>query len=130
MISRSWRSIGATRPSNLSSRCSCLVASKEKESENGLVVFPVFGRGLALGAYSGTELTDALIEDISFFLCGACSCQAKALNPGHDLLIAARWDDLLFGPDPSNRPGPAAPASPAEPIYVPIPAGNRKPRTP
>jgi len=63
----------------------------------GPVVFPVFGRGRVLCALAGEELTSANLEEVAVFLTGACSCEAKAMNPGVDLLIAADWDGLLEG---------------------------------
>jgi hypothetical protein len=61
------------------------------------IVFPIFGRGRALGPLYGPDLTGEQIEQAARFLCGACSCQVKELNPGFDLLLSADWDDILGG---------------------------------
>ena len=65
----------------------------------------VFARGRMLGPFgSGVQEIDGpLIDEVAMFLCGACSCQVKALNPGSDLLLTADWDALVY---------PEAPAAP------------------
>lgn len=63
------------------------------------LVVPVFGRGRALEVIPGDLVNEGLIEDLTLFLCGACSCQVKERNPGFDLLLTARWDVELFGED-------------------------------
>ena len=57
------------------------------------LAFPVFGRGRVLDVLVGEEISERNIEDISWFLTGACQCTVKAQNPGLDLLMAANWDD-------------------------------------
>ena len=59
------------------------------------MVFPIFGRGRALDALIGKGINADTIKDTARFLCGACSCEAKRLNPGVDLLMAADWDAIL-----------------------------------
>ena len=86
-------------------------------SEAGLegpVVYPIFGRGRALWAMTGKGLTPANIAEAGMFLIGACSCEAKELNPGVDLLFAADWEAGLA----------------AAPARTPIPAPVLKPRPP
>ncbi len=61
------------------------------------VAFPVFGRGRVLDVLVGEEISDRNIEDISWFLTGACQCTIKSQNPGLDLLMAANWDDWQRG---------------------------------
>jgi hypothetical protein len=68
-------------------------------SEDGLadvkgpIAFPVFGRGRALCSLHGKDLTSpAELKRSLEFLCKACSCQVKELNPGVDLLMTANWD--------------------------------------
>jgi len=68
-------------------------------SEDGLadvkgpIAFPVFGRGRALCSLHGKDLTNpAELKRCLEFLCNACSCQVKELNPGVDLLMSANWD--------------------------------------
>jgi hypothetical protein len=112
-------------------------------SEDGLdqvrgpIVVPVFGRGRALCSLHGKYLDKP--EDLRRsleFLCRACSCQVKELNPGVDLLMAGDWD-LIFdaerGPVPrvvvgivqsaaphesATSPGPPEPRSPPPPGYT------------
>ncbi|MCO8122925.1 hypothetical protein NHH03_14345 [Stieleria sp. TO1_6] len=67
------------------------------------LLVPVFGRGRALEVIPATDLSARMVEDLTLFLSGACSCQVKQQNPGFDLLIDADWDGQLFG-DESNRP--------------------------
>jgi hypothetical protein len=59
------------------------------------MVFPVFGRGRVLCKLPGDELDADTLEEVAAFLTGACSCEVKAMNPGHDLMMAADWDALL-----------------------------------
>ena len=59
------------------------------------MAFPVFGRGRSLEALVGKGINPDMIRSTSQFLCGACSCQVKRLNPGFDLLMAVEWDELL-----------------------------------
>ena len=61
------------------------------------IAFPIYGRGRALYALVGKGITAGNIGEACAFLVGACSCQAKALNPGTDLLMAADWDARLVG---------------------------------
>ncbi|QDT08454.1 hypothetical protein [Planctomycetes bacterium K23_9] len=71
------------------------------------LVVPIFGRGRALEVIPANELSDQLIDDLTVFLSGACSCQVKERNPGFDLLITADWDTELFGADgeiPADTP--------------------------
>lgn len=61
----------------------------------GPIAFPVFGRGRLLCSLQGTDLAKENLTSVVRFLCGACSCQVKELNPGVDLLIAADWLEIL-----------------------------------
>ena len=75
------------------------------------VAFPVFGRGRALCAVVGEDITADAVADISAFLAGPCSCMVKDLNPGADLLFRADWEALLDGtivveePSAAQTPG-------------------------
>lgn len=92
----------------------------------GPVVFPIFGRGRALWAITGAGLSAETIGDAAAFLTGPCACEAKADNPGLDLLIAADWEQALATgrveepkaipiPEIPKRPPPAPePPKPAE----------------
>jgi hypothetical protein len=98
-------------------------------SESGLegpIVFPIFGRGRALWAMTGKGLTPANIAEAGTFLIGACSCEAKELNPGLDLLFAADWEAGLAAapakapvPTPILKPRPPEAELPAAPPATP-----------
>ena len=71
-------------------------------SEDGLaavkgpIAFPVFGRGRALCSLHGKDLTDPdELKRSLQFICRACSCQVKELNPGVDLLMTGDWDTIF-----------------------------------
>ena len=64
---------------------------------DGPMAFPVFGRGRVLYALVDRGITPENIKEACAFLVGACSCQAKAENPGVDLLITADWGSAVQG---------------------------------
>jgi len=73
-----------------------LVALAAREAQPTAVSLAViFGRGRTI-TLTGEELTPDIITEVCWFLCSACSCRVKALNPGIDLLLAANWDDALL----------------------------------
>ena len=91
---------------------------------------PVFGRGRALEVLPGSMINDGLVEDLTLFMCGACSCQVKERNPGFDLLISADWESLLFG-ESGQSPASAEPAArdsdqTETPVLLTIPPGRKK----
>ncbi|MCA9138389.1 MAG: hypothetical protein KDB00_16575 [Planctomycetales bacterium] len=90
------------------------------------LLVPVFGRGRALEVIPARDLSPRLMEELTMFLSGACSCQVKEQNPGFDLLIDADWDGQLFG-DEENRPPDrsAEEGQNRNPVLVPIPAGRK-----
>ena len=61
------------------------------------MAFPVYGRGRALYALVGRGLTEENISEACQFLAGPCFCEAKALSPGTDLVMATDWDAALEG---------------------------------
>ena len=61
------------------------------------VAVPVFGRGRMMPGLPTSRISLESLTAACTYLCGACSCQVKEQNPGIDLLIHARWDDLLQG---------------------------------
>lgn len=61
------------------------------------LIVPVFGRGRALEVIPAEDLNNRLMEDLTGFLSGACSCQVKEQNPGFDLLLSVDWNRELFG---------------------------------
>jgi hypothetical protein len=64
------------------------------------MVFPIFGRGRALYALVGEGINADMIGQAAVFLTGACQCTVKQDNPGVDLLIPVRWDDLIEVSEP------------------------------
>jgi hypothetical protein len=98
------------------------------------LVIPVFGRGRALEVIPASRLNESLIENITMFLCGACSCQVKDQNPGFDLLVATDWEQQLYGETGLAAP-PASSIRPLEavrgtqnqpPVLLTIPPGKSK----
>jgi hypothetical protein len=85
------------------------------------LLVPVFGRGRALGAWPASKMDAEQISEAMEFLCGACSCEVKALNPGWDLLMDSDWDKLLAAYGERDPSVVVKPASPAEAVLVPIP---------
>jgi hypothetical protein len=67
----------------------------EKRSQP--MVFPLFGRGRILAPLVGGEIRPDAIAAVASYLCGPCSCQVKAQNPGVDLLLAVNWKERLAG---------------------------------
>ncbi len=65
------------------------------EFDNEPIVFPVFGRGIVLYGIVGKGINEWNIRDAAEFLTGPCSCQAKLLNPGIDLLMSMDWNMLV-----------------------------------
>lgn len=65
------------------------------DTAKGPIVMTFFGRGRMLTALHGKDLQTKELEAVVRFLCGACSCQVKELNPGIDLLFNTRWDAFL-----------------------------------
>lgn len=92
--------------------------------ETGPLVYPVFGRGRALIALRGSDLTAAEVERWASFLAGPCSCQVKELNPGIDLLLTADWEERL-GVSEANTEIETLPRVP--PVVPAIPPGRGHP---
>lgn len=98
-----------------------LLTNGEKLVEPTL--YPVFGRARALASMPAKTVNKDLLDETGRFICGACSCQVKAQNPGFDLLVKANWESI-FGDQAAPPPDPKL--SPAtKPIYVPIPARKK-----
>jgi hypothetical protein len=96
-----------------------MLSDGEEQSEPLLV--PFFGRGRALAVMKESSITTQLIEETARFICGACSCQVKASNPGFDVLMTADWQSILE----DTPPPPPEPKRTGKPEYVPIP-GRKK----
>jgi hypothetical protein len=87
------------------------------DREHEPVLVPFFGRGRALAVMKDSALTEQLIEETARFICGACSCQVKASNPGFDVLMVADWQSILA--DGVVVPPEAKPTG--KPEYIAIP---------
>jgi len=64
------------------------------DPDKPLVAF-VFGQGRMI-PLPADAISPNNIMDLCGFLCSACSCQVKALNPGIDLLFTANWGEALY----------------------------------
>jgi hypothetical protein len=97
----------------------------EAVAEGQPLLVPVFGRGRALEVIPADVLDERLVEDLTAFLCGACSCQVKEQNPGFDLLLSANWDRELFG-EGGMLPPPAKAVGEGDrgPTLLAIPPGR------
>jgi hypothetical protein len=92
-------------------------------AEGEPLIIPVFGRGRALEVIPAGDLSVRLMEDLTVFLSGACSCQVKEQNPGFDLLLSVDWDMELFGE--GGEPPPAKTTRDRErPTLLTIPPGK------
>lgn len=60
------------------------------------MVFAIFGRGRTIGPITGENLNKEVLLQLASYLCGRCSCQVKAQNPGIDILLNQNWDKILF----------------------------------
>jgi hypothetical protein len=102
----------------------------------GPIVFPVFGRGRALGAFWDDALTARTIEEAGAFLAGACACEVKEQNPGIDLLVSLDWDQALSvvpAEEPKPIPLPEIPrGTPPAPLEKPLApsASEKQPQRP
>ncbi len=95
-------------------------------AEGSPLIVPVFGRGRSLEVLTADILSPTLVKELSIFLCSACSCQVKELNPGFDLLIKTNWEFELYGEEPPEIPSTASASEKNfdEPILLPIPRGS------
>jgi len=90
------------------------------------IVLPVFGRGRVLGLWPINAELERFLDDAAVYICGACSCQVKRLNPGWDLLLDYDWDAALLAaahqtPPPSASPPTAEPRDHvSRPVAEPI----------
>lgn len=75
---------------------------REAELIDKPMVFPAFGRARALYALVGAGINSDMIGQAAEFLTGACQCTVKADNPGVDLLIPVRWDNLIQVTEPEE----------------------------
>lgn len=114
-------------------RKTAMAMSQEPITDDDTLILPVFGRGRALPPLKPADVDADSMEELSRFLCGACSCQVKELNPGFDLLVSINWDEQLFDPDAPPLPSSAsrdAAVTSTEPEMVAIPVGTSTPVEP
>lgn len=97
---------------------------KKAQASEQVLIVPVFGRGRALEVIPADVAKPQLIEDVTAFLCGACSCQVKEQNPGFDLLLAADWDLQLFGESELPPPAKTIGQGDRAPVLLTIPPGR------
>jgi hypothetical protein len=104
-----------------------LNCEEDLAKEKGPILFPVFGRGRVLTSLTGIDLMNKVsLKQALEYVCKACSCQVKELNPGVDLLMAGDWTLFLkleWGPmprviHPATEPvkGIETRKSPSEPV--------------
>lgn len=67
-----------------------------QESEVPLL-YVVFGQGRVLGPITEAEIEEDAIYSAAQYLCGACSCEVKAQNPGMDVVMSINWWSKLEG---------------------------------
>ncbi len=90
------------------------------------LIVPVFGRGRALEVIPACDLNYRLIEDLTVFLSGPCSCQVKNRNPGFDLLLSADWNGQLFGDGGEHPLATSVRESDDRPKTLTIPPGRKR----
>ena len=95
----------------------------EAVAEGEPLIIPVFGRGRALEVIPASDLNERLLEDLTAFLSGACSCQVKEQNPGFDLLLSVDWNTKLFG-EGIEPPRERTTRDREKPILLTIPPGQ------
>lgn len=95
----------------------------EKIQASDTLLSAVFGRGRLIDVFGDDDISQELLSDVSQFLCGACSCQVKQLNPGVDLLISTHWEQKLFEGEPPDIESQTAADEDAPPVMVSIPRG-------
>jgi len=98
----------------------------EAFAEGDPLVVPVFGRGRALEVIPASTLNPKLIEELTVFLSGPCSCQVKDRNPGFDLLLSADWERELFGNGGERPPAVSVTEPDSKPKLLTIPPGRKR----
>ena len=106
-----------------------LLTEDDLKASRQPMVFPIFGRGIALYALVGKGINEKTIATAARFLVGECACELRRDNPGKDLLIVAPWEtgrplpavaDLLFMPLSGGTGQGKAADTGAEAIGVPV----------
>jgi hypothetical protein len=88
------------------------------------IVFPIFGRGLALYALVGKGINTHNIASAAEFIVGACKCEAKNQNPGVDMLLFEDWVGGLKGELTRAKLYGLEDILPPPPLRVPAPPSS------
>ncbi|MBM4042135.1 MAG: hypothetical protein FJ290_26865 [Planctomycetes bacterium] len=105
----------------------CLLGvDAELKAEKRPMAFAIFGQGRALPCLIGDGINEDNVGGVCAFICGPCSCQVKAMNPGWDLLIAADWSAAIEGRLVKDPEVPALTGS----VSTPLPKEEAAPKTP
>jgi hypothetical protein len=99
---------------------------REAFADGDPLVIPVFGRGRALEVIPASTLNQKLVEELTVFLSGPCSCQVKDRNPGFDLLLSADWESELFGNEGERPPAVSVTEPDSKPKLLTIPPGRKR----
>ncbi len=75
------------------------------EYEHRPIVFPIYGRGLAMYALIGDGINEWTLNAAGEFLTGPCSCQVKQSNPGVDILMSVDWEGQVERRTTYGMPG-------------------------
>ncbi|MBI5726005.1 MAG: hypothetical protein HZA50_18745 [Planctomycetes bacterium] len=75
--------------------------SEGKRADEAAAI-PIFGRGRALTALIGKDITASNIRKYADFMTSDCSCTVKEQNPGVDLLISANWNQICSTGKPAD----------------------------
>jgi hypothetical protein len=82
------------------------------------MLIPVFGRGRAVSVLPASKMDERSVGGFAQFMCGACSCEVKEMNPGMDLLMAVDWEGI-FGPGAAARLTQETPAREGKAVAIP-----------
>ncbi len=103
---------------------------RDDELKDQPMVFPVFGRARALYALVGQGINADMIKEAAVFLTEGCQCTVKAENPGVDLLVPVRWDDVIEVSEPEEVDLPLVGLGGGTPLAAAQKLGNDTPGTP
>jgi len=93
----SWIRIGRDDPEERFFVSMLINSESDLHEFNEPIAIPIYGRGRSHYALVGKGINDDNIDQSCQFVCGSCSCEVKAQNPGADMLIRANWDQLIAG---------------------------------
>ena len=103
---------------------------RDDELKDQPMVFPVFGRARALYALVGQGINADMIKEAAVFLTEGCQCTVKAENPGVDLLVPVRWDDVIEVSEPEEVDLPLVGLGGGTPLAAAQKPGSDSPDTP